>query len=238
MSLKPGRFLSAHWPEQLQIAQGLFTPEQVVEAFTGMITEERLEKINKIIPERSLSFIPVLENIYDRGNISAVMRSAEAFGFCEMHIIEGGEKFKESARVTQGADKWLNIYRWSTTEEALSFLRDRGVKIFATHLSKESIEIKDIQRSSGQQVALIFGNEKEGVSDRALEFCDGNILIPMKGFTQSFNISVAAALCFQEAARSVDAVGLTEQKALRASYILKSLDLSDEQICRILESQT
>ncbi|MCO5114568.1 MAG: RNA methyltransferase [Bdellovibrionaceae bacterium] len=237
MSLKLGRFLSDQWPEQLKIADSWYSPQQIVNTFVGLITEERLEKIQKIVPQRSSSFIPVLENIYDRGNISAVMRSAEAFGFYEMHIIEGSEKFKESARVTQGADKWLNIYRWSNTAEALSFLKERHVKIYATHLSKESIEIQDIPRGSGQQVALIFGNEKEGVTDQALEYCDGNILIPMKGFTQSFNISVAAALCFQEAAKQAKTIGSSIQEALTASYILKSLDLTDTQIYKILESQ-
>ncbi len=237
MSLKLGRFLSDQWPEQLKIADSWYSPQQIVNTFVGLITEERLEKIQKIVPQRSSSFIPVLENIYDRGNISAVMRSAEAFGFYEMHIIEGSEKFKESARVTQGADKWLNIYRWSNTKEALSFLKERHVKIYATHLSKESMEIQDIPRGSVQQVALIFGNEKEGVTDQALEYCDGNILIPMKGFTQSFNISVAAALCFQEAAKQAKTIGSSIQEALTASYILKSLDLTDTQIYKILESQ-
>ncbi len=237
MSLKLGRFLSDQWPEQLKIAENGYVPQQIVNTFVSLITEERLEKIQKIVPQRSSSFIPVLENIYDRGNISAVMRSAEAFGFYEMHIIEGSEKFKESARVTQGADKWLNIYRWSNTTETLSFLKSRHVKIYATHLSKESIEIQDIPRSSGQQVALIFGNEKEGVTDQALEYCDGNILIPMKGFTQSFNISVAAALCFQEAAKQAETIGTSIQEALTASYILKSLDLTDNQIHKILESK-
>ena len=237
MSLKLGRFLSDQWPEQLKIAENGYVPQQIVNTFVSLITEERLEKIQKIVPQRSSSFIPVLENIYDRGNISAVMRSAEAFGFYEMHIIEGSEKFKESARVTQGADKWLNIYRWSNTTETLSFLKSRHVKIYATHLSKESIEIQDIPRSSGQQVALIFGNEKEGVTDQALEYCDGNILIPMKGFTQSFNISVATALCFQEAAKQAETIGTSIQEALTASYILKSLDLTDNQIHKILESK-
>lgn len=237
MPLKPGRFLSDHWPEQLKIADAFYTPQDVVECFVGLITEERLERIRKIAPGRTRSFIPVLENIYDRGNISAVMRSAEAFGFYEMHIIEGCEKFKESARVTQGADKWLNIYRWSTTQEALDFLKSKGVKIYATHLSQESMEIKDIPMQDDTQVALIFGNEKEGVSDTALKYCDGNILIPMKGFTQSFNISVAAALCFQEAARKSQVILGSEVQALTASYVLKSLDLSDEQIHKILQSK-
>lgn len=237
MSVRFDRFISKLWPKQIALNQSHYSPDQIIEVFSALITPERLQKIDEVIQKRSQTFIPVLENIYDRGNISAVMRSAEAFGFYEMHIIESGEKFKESARVTQGADKWLNIYKWKSTEECLSYLNDKKIKIYATHLSKDSIEIKDIKTKPESSVALIFGNEKDGVSNRALEFCDGNVLIPMLGFTQSFNISVAAALCLQEAAKKSFTTSEQNQLALKATYILKSIDLTDIHMDKILKSK-
>lgn len=231
-----GRFLSEKWPQQLAVEDRVYAPAALIERFQPLITEHRMQKILKVAADRSQSFVPVLENIYDRGNISAVMRSAEAFGFYEIHIIEKGVKFKESARVSQGADKWLNIYRWRSTADALSYLKDQGAQIYATHLSKESKQIKDIEMSKDSSVALIFGNEKDGVTDEALSFCDGNILVPMRGFTQSFNISVAAALCLQEAAKVATPVNAKVQQGLVASYILKSLDLSDSQLDKIMQT--
>lgn len=237
MSVSFGRFLSKNWPQKIQLAEHEYVPQLIIDTFSKLITEERLQKLSQVATQRSQSFVVVLESIYDRGNISAVMRSAEAFGFIDVHIIEGCDKFKESARVTQGADKWLNIYKWKNTSEALGFLKKQGVKIYATHLSQDALEVKDLNPLPVSPIALVFGNEKDGVSAEALSLCDGNVLIPMHGFTQSFNISVAAALCLQEAHKKASFVTPEVAQGLKANYILKSLDLDDRQIHKILQSK-
>jgi len=158
------------------------------------ISENRLQRIHSTIENRTLHIAPVLEHIYDRGNISAVMRSAEAFGFINFQIIERPDgQFKTSHRVTQGTDKWLKIKKHKSSEGCLHKLRDQGFKIYATHLDA-TIGIDDIDFTKPS--AVILGNEKDGVSKEALELCDEKFIIPMYGFAQSFNISVAGALCF------------------------------------------
>ena len=112
-------FLSSNWPKQVRILEQNIDIQKVIEKFSFLLTEQRLKKIERVVSQRSNSLIPVLENIYDRGNISAVMRSAEAFGFYDFHIIYSVAPFKESARVTQGADKWLNVKKGNQTETAL-----------------------------------------------------------------------------------------------------------------------
>lgn len=220
--------------ESIQIGDDVFSVDQVITSFEKLLTSERLEKINRVIQTRSSNLIPVLENIYDRGNISAVMRSAEAFGFHHFHIIESGEKFKESNRVTQGADKWLMVQKWKSTEEAFTNLKKQGVKIYTTALTERALDIEDLDLSG--PTALVLGNEKDGVSKTALDLSDGNVLIPMRGFTQSFNISVAAALCFYSAHRRAKFIGPQEMKHLKAHYILNSLQHTQDRILKVLKA--
>lgn len=196
----------------------------VIEALSSFVSEGRKTKIDKVLSERSSYFVPILEGLYDRGNISAVMRSAEAFGFYKMHIIETCEKFKESQRVTQGADKWLDIYRWKNTASCFKNLKSAGFKIYTTHLSEEAQHIEDLDFEN-HKIAVVLGNEKEGVSKEALELADGNVLLPMVGFTQSFNISVAAALSFQRAyLKKPKKIGFAELERLKALYYLRSIN--------------
>ena len=201
-----------------------YQSDEVVLKLVQFLTSERMGKINDVVCKRSDFFVPVLETLYDRGNISAVMRSSEAFGFYKIHIIEQmGEAFKESKRVTQGADKWLEVKRWSETKSCLEFLKKDGYKIFTTSLSDDAKSFTDIDFS--QKTAIILGNEKDGVSKEALKLSDCNVHLPMEGFTQSFNISVAAALCFLLAKlKSPPLIDQDEQERLKALYILKTLD--------------
>ena len=206
-----------------------YTAEQVLEVLTQQLTDSRKEKIEKVVQNRVQSFQPVFENIYDRGNISAAMRSAEAFGFYKFHIIEQPDaKFKAANRVTQGTEKWLDIQKYSKISSCIEALKAQGLKVYVTHLDTQSITIDEVDFS--QPTALMFGNEKEGISEEALEQCDGSVVIPMQGFAQSFNISVAAALSFYHVhqyrkTHNLPQSDLTpeEQLYLKALYYTKSV---------------
>jgi len=200
-----------------------------IEILKEFVTPHRWERIEKVVSDRTLRIAPVLENIYDNGNISAVMRSAESYGFVNFHIIERQDgQFKNSQRVSQGTEKWLKIKKSKNTTSCLSDLKSQGFKIYATHLDA-TIKMEDIDFS--QPSAVIFGNERDGVSPEALDLCDEKFIIPMYGFAQSFNISVAAALCFYhihlsrtiKLAKSGDLSDL-QKKSLLLDYLMKSLD--------------
>lgn len=209
--------------QAIDFADFSIEPDKVLELLSDFITEERKEKTDVVLSNRSSFFVPVLEGLYDRGNISAVMRSAEAFGFYNMHIVETSEDFKESQRVTQGADKWLNVTKWKKTKSCIQSLKDSGYKVFTTHMSEKAVSFDDLDLS--QKTAVIFGNEKEGVSQEALDLSDGNVLLPMAGFTQSFNISVAAALSFQRAfLKEPKKIDASEKKMLKALYYLRTIN--------------
>ena len=164
----------------------------VVKTIGPLLTADRVAKIERVVAGRNFSNAVVLEGIYDRGNISAVMRTAEAFGFVNFHVIETQERFKEANRVTQGADKWTEVQKWKTTRECVLDLKKRGHKIVATSL-EASKPIDEIDWTV--PTALVLGNEKDGISKEMFELSDERVVIPMTGFVQSFNISVAGALC-------------------------------------------
>ena len=202
----------------------LFDAREVIEKLREQVLPERFKKISQVIEKRNPHLVTVMENIYDRGNTSAVMRSAEAFGFHNFHQIIEIDTFKESKRVTQGADKWLVQKQWPDTNSCIENLRNQGHKILVTHLDggKPLQEIK-----FDQPVALCFGSEKDGASQTLTDLADEKVFVPMQGFVQSFNISVAAALCFQHIHREMAQSLLPpmtdeERQRLLALYLYRS----------------
>lgn len=206
--------------------------QDVLKEIYPLLTPERRQKIEKVSRERNFSNAVVLEGIYDRGNISAVMRSAEGMGFAHFHIIETGEKFKEANRVTQGADKWVETKKWKSTRDCIQHLKDQGHRIIVTSLeASKPIDQIDFH----QKTAFVLGNEKSGVSDEMLRLSDERVILPMTGFVQSYNISVAGALglyhIFHERNQAKKKSLLpefdlneTEMDILKALYALRTLD--------------
>ncbi|MFB6375356.1 MAG: TrmH family RNA methyltransferase, partial [Bradymonadaceae bacterium] len=115
-------------------------------------------RIAEVVAERTYHITTVLDGIYDRGNTSAVIRTAEALGYQSMHVVESQKHFKEANRVTQGTDKWLDIERYDTPEACIPVLRDRGYRIVATEL-EASRPIGEVDFS--KPTALVFGNERD-----------------------------------------------------------------------------
>lgn len=224
--------------ESLSLNSGFKTTAQaVLQHVWPLLTEDRKAKIEKVIQGRCFSNVVVLENIYDRGNISAVMRSAEAFGLGQVHLIELGEKFKESQRTTAGADKWVEVKKWKSTSDCIGTLKSQGKQIVVTHLDSTSKPISQVDFSKPS--ALVLGNEKDGVSREMIEAADHRVIIPMEGFVQSYNISVAGALCFYQMYLSrMNKFGKNgdlsqeEQNILKAVYASRTLDSTEDVLRR------
>ena len=220
--------------EQIKIDQGrhTVTTKQVLEHVYPLLTPERREKIERVAQGRCFDISVVLESIYDRGNISAVMRTAEGLGFSNFHIIETFEKFKNANRVTQGADKWVESKKWKSTDDFIQFAKQNKIRICVTSLEAAK-PIHEIDFST--PLALVLGNEKDGVSKKMLEAADERVIIPMPGFVQSFNISVAGALClyqvYQDRLKRLGRVAdvTPEQiEILKAQYAMRTLDSAED----------
>ena len=167
--------------------------------YSGLITEQRLQRMTEVLANRTRYITVVLENIYQPHNASAVLRSCDAFGIQDVHIIENGNRFSSNPAVDMGTSQWLTMYRYrgsrkdSNTPAAVTALRKQGYRIVATSPHAEDVEIGELDLSSGR-IALLFGTELEGLSPYALEHADEYVRLPMYGFVESFNISVCCAL--------------------------------------------
>jgi len=160
------------------------------------VNENRRELILKAIKDRTKHLTVVLENFFQPHNFSAVLRSCDIFGIQDVHIVENNNNYKTNPQVNMGADKWLSLNRYQekefNTDTCFKNLKDKGYKIIAAHPHHDDVDLFDMDIS--QPTALVFGTEKEGISDYVKENADGFMKIPMYGFTESFNVSVAAAL--------------------------------------------
>ena len=191
------------------------------------LTEERREKIADVIARRTYQVVPVMEGLHDLGNVAAVLRSAEALGFQEAHVIDTKPTHKMSKRITRGAEKWLDVVEWDSTRACVEALKERGYKICVTHLeAARPVEEIDFTRPT----AVVLGSEMEGITDEMLALADERCIIPMSGFVQSFNISVAAALIFYEASRQrrqkfgeFGDLSAEEQGIMRAHWYMRSV---------------
>lgn len=173
-----------------------FSSQFVVEKLEPYVSAERQSRINHVLSNRTRTVVPVVEGLHNSGNISAVMRSAEGMGFHDFHLIENQDYFKNSSRTSQGAEKWLNVSRWKDTLTCFDHLKSEGYQMVVTELgAKDSLLDLDFT----QKTALVFGNEARGISPEALDLADRRCMLPIHGFVESYNISVAGALCLQVA---------------------------------------
>ncbi len=174
--------------------------EKLLHYFEGFLTEKRKNLFKTILENRTRHFTVVLEDIYQPHNASAVVRTCDIFGIQDVHTIENKYNNKVSRHVAKGSQKWLNHYRYKSdgdnTKACLDDLKSKGYQIIATTPHNNSCFLQDFDIS--KKSAFVFGVEAEGVSDYVLENADGFLKIPMVGFTESLNISVAAAIILQE----------------------------------------
>lgn len=201
-----------------------YAPDAVWRALSTFATPARLNRIGAVAQGRTNQFIPILSDIYDRGNISAVLRSAEGLGFGEIHLIQRGDRFRVANRVTRGADEWLDIFTWGDPG-VVSGLKSRGYKVLSTGFENAK-PIQEIDFT--QPTAFVFGNEKDGVKPDIAELCDGCVYIPMNGFSQSFNISVAAAISMFAARQKISVSDEEHLKFYRGKLLLKSLTNAEQ----------
>jgi len=162
------------------------------------ITPERLSLFNRVVEFRTKYITVVLEDIFQSQNASAVLRSCDCFGIQDVHIIENRNQFQLDSEVSLGSSKWLTLNKYNSEENnslmAIRNLKKQGYKIVATTPHTNDHKLPDFDITSGK-IALVFGSELPGVSEVILNEADEFLKIPMFGFTESFNISVSAAMC-------------------------------------------
>ena len=178
------------------------------------MTEKRTERFKGVVNRRQADLTVVLENVHDQHNIGAVMRTCDSVGIYEIFILQTDPELQFSnihvgKKTAAGTRKWVDIHFFTNREACFKKIREKCDHVFATHLDAEAKSLHSLDLT--QSTALLFGNEKDGVTKETLELCDGNFIIPQMGLVKSLNISVACAVSLYEALRQRDAKGFYDK---------------------------
>lgn len=178
-------------------------PDRICAALEDMLTPERIARIDHVLDNRLASLVTVVEDTYDPHNAAATIRTTEALGLAELHVCEPNDRFPPG--ITRGAHKWIDLVRHADATTCVQQLHARGFRVYATSPAATH-SIDDIDVST--PLAIAFGNEHAGLTDEAIAACDGNIRVPMYGFSESFNLSVTVGLAMSRLAlRRREAIG-------------------------------
>ncbi len=211
----------------------------------SFLTDNRKAIFEKVLAQRTRHLTVVLEDIYQKHNTSAVVRNCDIFGIQDLHIIENKYNSYVSNQVAKGAQKWIDFHEYNqeeyNTKDCINNLRAKGYQIIATTPHNDSCILQDFDIT--KKSALVFGVEKEGVSDYILDEADGYLKIPMVGFTESLNISVAVAIILQDLTTRLRKSTVnwqlsdTEKNEKRLDWAKKTINNVDEIIERYLSVQ-
>ncbi|MEL6537475.1 MAG: RNA methyltransferase [Bacteroidota bacterium] len=178
----------------------LHTQQRLVQYLAEYITAPRKELIEQVLVQRTRHLTLVMEDIDKPHNAGAVLRTADCFGIQDVHVVEETTAYKHSQKVTRGASKWLTLHQYdapagNNTQACIQNLKEKGYQLYVTSPNAEAEGFDHVDFSS--KVAVLFGTEWFGASEYAMTQAHGLLKLPMYGFTESFNISVAAALTLQ-----------------------------------------
>jgi tRNA (guanosine-2'-O-)-methyltransferase len=169
----------------------------LIEYLRKIVTEHKWQLFNEIIQNRTRYLAVVLEDIFQPHNASAVLRTCDCFGVQDVHIIENRNEYTINPDVALGASKWLNLHKYNqegnNTLSTIKTLKAKGYRIVATTPHTDDVDLEEFDLKKGK-AALFFGSELPGLSDIVMNNADEFLKIPMYGFTESFNISVSAAI--------------------------------------------
>jgi len=197
-------------------------PHDVCRRLGPILTDERRDRIEHILSHRLRSVVLVLDHLSDPHNRAAILRTAEAMGVQEVHVIQPDGQWPLSRRVTQGCHKWLDVVIYSSHAPCVERLRRRGYVLMEA--TEKTAAPAGPSIDAGQPVALCLGNEHAGVTSELRRCCTGQLGVPMWGFTRSLNVSVAAALLIGQLTEG-RARGLEkdDEDRLRARYYALSV---------------
>lgn len=171
-------------------------PARVVRLLEPLVTEERRQRMHAVIARRIGSVAVLFDAPYDPHNGAAVVRSCEAFGIQTLHVVERKVRFLVAGSVARGAQKWLDIIAHKTTATAIERARAAGLELVAT---RPDGELAPEDLASIPRLGLVLGNERDGIGDELLSACKHAVRVPMRGFVESLNVSVTAAILLHAA---------------------------------------
>jgi len=229
--------------------QPILTPDQrdrLTEHFAQYISDHKKEFMERVLAQRTRHLTVVMEDIYQSQNASAVIRTCECLGIQDIHIVENASKYSVNPKVLKGSNKWLDLIRYkkknsNNTEDCFRALHENGYQILVTNPSPDCISLPDVKID--QKIALVMGNELKGASAYALQHADQHVTIPMFGFTESYNISVSAAICLSTLVTPLRASSVPwtlsdeEKKEIRLKWyrgVVRRADIIEREFLKLL----
>ncbi|MFO7977321.1 MAG: RNA methyltransferase [Bacteroidales bacterium] len=224
----------------------LSTKYRLVEFLEQFILDARMQKFRSVLDGRTRHITIVLEDIFQSQNASAVLRTCECTGIQDVHIIENENQFDIHPDIVMGASKWLTLHQYNqqkdNTLHCLQSLKQQGYRLIATSPLPSGVALEELPVD--QKTAILFGNELNGLSPQAIELADGHMHIPMRGFTESFNISVSAAICLNHLSHAIRREGSSWQLSdeegadLLLDWMQKTLRNPDPLIRHFVEKES
>ncbi|MCP9891691.1 tRNA (guanosine(18)-2'-O)-methyltransferase TrmH [Cyanobium sp. Aljojuca 7D2] len=166
----------------------------------------RFERLKAVLDRRMGDLTVVLEHVDKPHNLSAILRSCDAVGVLEAHVVSLAGRTPTFNCTAKGSEKWVPLHRHSNSVDLLQQLKAQGFRLYGTHLSVEAVDYRACDFTG--PTALVLGAEKWGLSAEAAALVDQPIVIPMQGMVQSLNVSVACATLLFEALRQRQAAGV------------------------------
>ena len=216
---------------------------QLIDLLEEYVTDNKKELISAVLSQRTRHITVVLEDLYHAHNVSAVIRTCDCFGIQDVHITQQRHEYNVNPNIVRGASKWVTLQKFendtNSTQNCLNELKNKGYKLIGTTPDPNSVSID--QLSIEEPMALIFGTEKDGLSDYAKGQLDEMVHIPMYGFTESFNISVSAALILRELVQQLKSSEIDwklseeEKEVLKLEWYKNIVKRSDLHIANFLE---
>lgn len=210
--------------------------KKVYEELAQLVSEHKSELFDQIAAERTDYINVVIENLYKEHNASAVLRTCDCYGIKKLHVIENENQYKVNREIALGAGKWVDVETHTEGKlpalECIETLKKRGYKIIATTPHTDEFDIYNIPIN--EPMAFFFGTEFSGLSPEVLEQCDMRVKVPMYGFTESFNISVSAAILLSALRKRLNdstiewKLSKEDQIRLKTEWCIKNLSRGKE----------
>ena len=208
---------------------------ELIDFLKQFVTEKKVDLFDKVLEDRTRYITVALEDIYQSQNASAVLRTSDCFGLQDIHIIENKNEYNINPYVTLGSSQWLNLKQYNKTEnntlDAIKALRADGYRIVATTPHTNDVNLENFDLEKGK-VALFFGTELNGLSDLMIKNADEYLKISMHGFTESFNISVSAAIILHHLTNKLRQSGIdwhlsnSEKEELKLEWLKQTIKMS------------
>lgn len=176
------------------------------------MTPERFQKIVSVLDKRQPDLTVITDDVHKGQNLSAIVRTCDAVGIPEVHAVYSGDSYRPHTGTAMGSQKWVHAHIYPHVDEPISKLQQQGYQVVAAHFSDKAVDFRTIDYT--KPTAVLFGAERDGVSDHSLSKVDGEIIVPMLGMVSSFNVSVACAIILSEAQRQREEAGLYKERRL------------------------